>query len=213
VDWKSQEVEILRHHRALIQIDTSPPSHETKVDDYLKRVLEAEGIPAKTFALDPERANLVARLKGNGTKRPILLMAHTDVVGVQREKWPVEPFGAVIKDGYIWGRGSRDDKDELAANLMVMPLAKRMGLALDRDLIFFAESSVPKFVASTAGVEAASSLASRAIPPESSAQSQILGQWRSSLLFREAPASRLLWAGAGDDLSIWHGDVEWLNLS
>jgi len=70
VDWKKQEEEILRHHRALVQIDTSPPSHETKVDDYLKRVLEAEGIPIKTFALDPERANLVARLKGNGTKRP-----------------------------------------------------------------------------------------------------------------------------------------------
>jgi acetylornithine deacetylase/succinyl-diaminopimelate desuccinylase-like protein len=140
VDWKNQEVEILRHHRALVQIDTSPPSHETRVDDYLKRVLEAEGIPVKTFALDPERANLVARLKGNGTKRPILLMAHTDVVGVQREKWPVDPFGAVVKDGYIWGRGARDDKDKLAANLMVMLLAKRMGLSLDRDLIFFAES-------------------------------------------------------------------------
>jgi acetylornithine deacetylase/succinyl-diaminopimelate desuccinylase-like protein len=93
-----------------------------------------------SFALDPERANLVARLKGNRTKRPILLMAHTDVVGVQRDKWPVDPFGAVVKDGYIWGRGARDDKDKLAANLMVMLLAKRMGLSLDRDLIFFAES-------------------------------------------------------------------------
>src|ERR1700686_4121016 len=66
VDWKKQEAEILRHHRALVQIDTSPPSHETKVDDYLKRVLEDEVIPVKTFALDPDRANLVARLKGNG---------------------------------------------------------------------------------------------------------------------------------------------------
>jgi acetylornithine deacetylase/succinyl-diaminopimelate desuccinylase-like protein len=140
VDWKKQEAEILRHHRALVQIDTSPPSNETKVDDYLKGILEAEGIPVKTFALDPERANLVARLRGNSTKRPILLMAHTDVVGVQREKWPVDPFGAIVKDGYIWGRGSRDDKDKLAANLMVMLLAKRMGLSLDRDLIFFAES-------------------------------------------------------------------------
>src|SRR6266567_1633935 len=141
VDWKKQEAEILRHHRALIQIDSSsPPGNETKVDDYLKKIFEAEGIPVKTFALQPARANLVARLKGNGKKRPILLMAHTDVVGVQREKWPVDPFGAVLKDGYIWGRGSRDDKDKLAANLMVMLLAKRMGVALDRDLIFLAES-------------------------------------------------------------------------
>jgi acetylornithine deacetylase/succinyl-diaminopimelate desuccinylase-like protein len=141
VDWKKNEAEVLKHHRSLIQIDSSsPPGNETKVDDYLKRVFEAEGIPVKTFALDPNRGNLVARLKGNGKKRPILLMAHTDVVGVQREKWPVDPFGAVVKDGYIWGRGSRDDKDKLAANLMVMLLAKRMGLTLDRDLIFLAES-------------------------------------------------------------------------
>src|SRR5882672_7101503 len=141
VDWKRQEAEILRHHRALVQIDSSsPPGNETKVDDYLKKIFEAEGIPVKTFALQPARANLVARLKGNGKKRPLLLMAHTDVVGVQREKWPVDPFGAVLKDGYIWGRGSRDDKDKLAANLMVMLLAKRSGAVLDRDLIFLAES-------------------------------------------------------------------------
>jgi acetylornithine deacetylase/succinyl-diaminopimelate desuccinylase-like protein len=141
VDWKAQEAEILRHHRDLIQINSSsPPGNETKVDDYLKQVLEAEGIPVKTFALNPKRGNLVARLKGNGKKRPLLLMAHTDVVGVQKEKWPVDPFGAVVKDGYIWGRGARDDKAELAANLMVMLLAKRMGTALDRDIIFLAES-------------------------------------------------------------------------
>jgi len=67
-------------------------------------------------------------------------MAHTDVVGVQREKWPVDPFGAVMKDGYIWGRGTVDDKDKLAANLMTMLLLKRSGVALDRDVIFLAES-------------------------------------------------------------------------
>ncbi len=141
VDWGRQKAEILRHYRSLIQIDSSnPPGHETLVVDYLKRVFESDGIPVKTFALDPSRANLVARIKGNGSKRPILLMAHTDVVGVQREKWAVDPFGAVLKDGYIWGRGSRDDKDKLAANLMVMLLAKRSGIALDRDLIFLAEA-------------------------------------------------------------------------
>src|SRR6266581_3460240 len=141
IDWKKQEAEILRHHRALIQIDSSnPPGNETKVDDYLKSVFEKEGIPVKTFALQPARANLVARLKGNGKKRPILLLAHTDVVGVQREKWPVDPFGAVLKDGYIWGRGAVDDKDKLAANLMVMLLLKRSGAVLDRDVIFLAEA-------------------------------------------------------------------------
>ena len=99
--------ELLRHYRALIQINTSsPPGNETAAVEYLKKVLEAEGIPVKIFAQDPARANLVARIKGNGKKKPLLLMAHTDVVPVQREKWPVDPFGAVMKDGYVWGRGS-----------------------------------------------------------------------------------------------------------
>jgi acetylornithine deacetylase/succinyl-diaminopimelate desuccinylase-like protein len=106
----------------------------------MKQVLEAEGIPTKTFARDPARANLVARLKGNGRKRPLLILAHTDVVPVQREKWPVDPFGAVQKDGYVWGRVSVDDKPVLAAHLMAMLLLKRSGVALDRAVIFLAES-------------------------------------------------------------------------
>jgi acetylornithine deacetylase/succinyl-diaminopimelate desuccinylase-like protein len=141
LDWRAQEAEILRHYSALIQIDSSnPPGNETLVVNYLKKVFDAEGIPSQVFALEPARANLVARLKGNGAKRPILVMAHTDVVGVQREKWPVDPFGAIRKDGYIWGRGSVDDKDKLAANLMLMLLLKRRGAKLDRDVIFLAES-------------------------------------------------------------------------
>ena len=140
VEWKAQEAEILRHYSALIQIDSSnPPGNETLVVNYLKKVFDAEGIPSQVFALDPARANLVARIKGNGSKRPILIMAHTDVVGVQREKWPVDPFGAIRKDGYVWGRGTVDDKDKLAANLMLMLLLKRSGAKLDRDVIFLAE--------------------------------------------------------------------------
>ena len=141
IDWEKQKAETLKHHRALIQIDTTTtPGNETKAVEYLKRALEAEGIPTQTFAVDPNRANLVARLKGNGSKRPLLIMAHTDVVAVQREKWPVDPFGAVLKDGYIWGRGSRDDKSQVAAMLEVMLLLKRSGAVLDRDVIFLAEA-------------------------------------------------------------------------
>lgn len=144
IEWEKQKSEILQHYRALVQID-SRAGNETRAVEYLKKVLEAEGIPTQTFALDPARANLVARITskstgGNGSKRPLLILAHTDVVGVQREKWPVDPFGAVMQDGYIWGRGSRDDKPVLAANLMVMLLLKRGGVALDRDVIFLAES-------------------------------------------------------------------------
>ena len=103
-------------------------------------MLDAEGVPTKTFAMKPNRANLVARLKGNGSKRPLLILAHTDVVGVQREKWPVDPCGAVIKDGYVWGRGSKDDKPVLVANLITMLMLKRLAVPLDRDVIFLAES-------------------------------------------------------------------------
>ena len=141
VDWNQQQAELLRHYRALVQLDTSnPPGNETRVAEYLKRVLEAEGISTRTFAMDPARENLVARIKGNGKKRPLLILAHEDVVNVSRDKWPVDPFGAVMKDGYIWGRGTRDDKDKLAANLMVMLLTKRNQAALDRDIIFLAEA-------------------------------------------------------------------------
>ena len=138
-DWNALRAETLRHYRSLVQLDTTS-GHETLAVNYLKKVLEAEGIPTQTFALNPNRANLVARLKGNGSKRPLLILAHTDVVGVQKEKWPVDPFGAVMKDGYVWGRGSKDDKPVLTANLMTMLLLKRSAVPLDRDVIFLAES-------------------------------------------------------------------------
>jgi len=139
IDWSSQKTEILKHYRDLVQIDTRA-GNETKAVEYLRRVIESEGIQTKTLAQDPARANLVARIKGNGSKRPLLILAHTDVVGVQSEKWPVDPFSAALKDGYVWGRGSLDDKPVLTANLMTMLLLKRNHVALDRDVIFLAES-------------------------------------------------------------------------
>jgi len=139
IDWSKLKPEILDHYRALVQVD-STSGHETRAVDYLRKVLEEEGIATKSFALNPNRANLVARLKGNGSRRPLLILAHTDVVGVQRDKWPVDPFGAVMKDGYIWGRGSKDDKPVLTANLITLLMLKRRGVQLDRDVIFLAES-------------------------------------------------------------------------
>src|SRR5437588_11237820 len=131
INWEKEKAEILQHYRALVQIDTTY-GNETKVVEYLKNVLDREGIPSKTFAKDPNRANLLARLKGNGSKRPLLILAHTDVVPVQREKWPVDPFGALLKDGYVWGRGATDDKPVLTAILMTMLLLKRTGAESDR---------------------------------------------------------------------------------
>jgi len=148
VDWDGVAGETLGHFQALLRLDTTnPPGNETLAADYLRKVLEREGIPVKLLALDPRRANLVARLRGNGSKRPILIMGHTDVVGVQREKWTVDPFAAVLKDGYIYGRGALDDKDNVVAGLMLMLLLKRHNVRLDRDVIFLAESGEENFAA------------------------------------------------------------------
>lgn len=142
VDWEKAKAETLLHFQSVVRINTSnPPGNETAVVDYLKTVLDREGISYQVFALDPKRANLVARLKGNGTKKPLLILGHTDTVGVQREKWPVDPFGAVRQDGYIWGRGTTDNKDGVTAGLMVMLHLKRLGVKLDRDVIYVAEAS------------------------------------------------------------------------
>src|SRR5260370_19912408 len=141
VDWSKLEAETMGYYISLLRIDTSnPPGDETKAVNYLKPILEAAGIQTEVFALDPKRANLVARIKGNGSKRPIIIMGHTDVVGTQRDKWPVNPFAAICKDGYVWGRGSGDDKSHVVSSLMTMLLLKRLNVALDRDVIFISEA-------------------------------------------------------------------------
>ncbi len=141
IDWQEVGAESIDHLVELVQIDTSnPPGNETEVVDYLQKVLEVEGISSDRYALEENRANLVARIKGNGSKRPILIMGHTDVVGVQAEKWYADPFSGERQDGFIYGRGTLDDKDNLAAGLMVLKLLKRYGVELDRDVILLAES-------------------------------------------------------------------------
>ena len=125
----------------LVKIDTSnPPGNEAKAANYIKAVLDKEGIASEIFESAPGRGNLVARLKGNGSKRPLLLMGHLDVVGVERDKWTVDPFAAVMKDGYLYGRGSRDDKAMDSANLEVFLELHRRKIPLDRDVILLAEA-------------------------------------------------------------------------
>src|SRR5215218_8553469 len=142
IDWKAAEAETLRHFQALVRIDTSnPPGNETQAVEYLKQVLDREGIAYQVFAGDPKRANLVTRIKGNGKKKPILVMGHTDVVTIDPKKWIDHgPFSADVAGGSIYGRGTVDDKDNLVASLMLVVLLKRTNASLDRDVIFLAES-------------------------------------------------------------------------
>jgi acetylornithine deacetylase/succinyl-diaminopimelate desuccinylase-like protein len=141
IDWSEAGEEAVQHLVELVQINTTnPPGNESLVVAYLQAELAAEGIQSEVFALEESRGNLVARISGNGSKRPLLIMGHTDVVGVQPEKWYADPFSGNREGGFIYGRGTLDDKDNLAAGLMIIKLLKRYGVELDRDIIFLAEA-------------------------------------------------------------------------
>jgi acetylornithine deacetylase/succinyl-diaminopimelate desuccinylase-like protein len=140
-DFAAAREEVAKILTGFVRINTSnPPGNETSGAEYLKSILDREGIASEIFEKETGRGNIVARLKGNGKKRPILLMGHIDVVGVEREKWSVDPFAGVVKDGYIYGRGSSDDKGMASACLEVFLLLNRLKVPLDRDVIFLAEA-------------------------------------------------------------------------
>jgi acetylornithine deacetylase/succinyl-diaminopimelate desuccinylase-like protein len=126
----------------LVRIDTQdPPGNESRVAHYLQGVLKSEGIESEILEPVAGRASIVARLKGDGSKRPLLLMGHEDVVPVDRARWTVDPFAGIERDGMIWGRGASDDKAADAANLEVFLQLKRMKIPLKRDVIFLSEAS------------------------------------------------------------------------
>ena len=126
----------------LVRINTTnPPGNELAAAKYIASVLDKEGIPSELLEVAPGRSALVARLRSSALADPskaLLLVAHMDVVGVDRPKWTVEPFAALIKDGYIYGRGTIDDKGMLAANLSAFIALKRSNAHLNRDVIFLA---------------------------------------------------------------------------
>ncbi|GAC1549631.1 MAG: M20/M25/M40 family metallo-hydrolase [Herpetosiphon sp.] len=139
IDWATVDEEIVAHLQNLLRIDTrNPPGHETRAAAYLQGVLAREGIAAEILGPTPDRGSLVARLRGDGSERPLLLMSHTDVVAVEQEQWQEDPFGGMIVDGVIHGRGALDMKHMVAMELQTMLLLKRSGVALKRDVIFMA---------------------------------------------------------------------------
>jgi acetylornithine deacetylase/succinyl-diaminopimelate desuccinylase-like protein len=123
----------------LIRVDTTnPPGNETAAAVLLRDYLEANGVECELIARTPERANLVARIKGSGGGPSLLIMGHTDVVLADPSEWSVPPFSGEVRDREIWGRGALDMKSQVAANAVAIASLAREGFEPSGDLIFAA---------------------------------------------------------------------------
>jgi acetylornithine deacetylase/succinyl-diaminopimelate desuccinylase-like protein len=136
-DWNAIREEVTRHLQNLIRLETvNLPGNESLVANYLKDAVAEVGLDSQILERTEGRGNFVTRIKGNGSGKPLLLMAHSDVVSVEADKWTHPPFSGDIVDGMIWGRGAVDTKNLVASELIVMLEIARQGLTLNRDLIF-----------------------------------------------------------------------------
>src|SRR3989449_6915732 len=140
-DWNALGDEATALLSQYLRINTTnPPGNEIAAARWLADVLRRDGIEARIFEPAPGKANLYARLAGDGSARPVILLNHMDVVLASPEYWTVQPFSGLIKDGYIWGRGALDMKGEAIAQLMTLLALKRAHVPLKRDIIFLATS-------------------------------------------------------------------------
>src|SRR5262249_34168473 len=129
--------EAVEHLGALLRMDTTnPPGNESICAEYLAESLRKDGIEPTLVEKGKGRANVVARIKGNGEAPPLLLGAHLDVVEADSKRWRHPPFSGDIADGYLWGRGALDMKNMAAMAVMVVKLLRRTGARLKRDVIF-----------------------------------------------------------------------------
>jgi len=132
--YQDMAVDLMQQY---LRVNTSnPPGNEIEAARFLKKVFDQHGIENEIFEFKPGRANIIARLKGNGSKRPIILLSHMDVVTAEPASWEVDPFAGIIKNNSIYGRGALDMKGEGLLHLMTMILLKREGPPLSRDVIF-----------------------------------------------------------------------------
>jgi len=120
-----------------LRIDTTnPPGNEIKAAEFFKAIFDREGIEARILESAPGRGNVYARLKGDGSKKAVVLLNHMDVVPPDRRYWTADPFAATTKDGYLLGRGALDMKGLGVLQLMAMLALKRQGIPLQADIIF-----------------------------------------------------------------------------
>ena len=139
IDWTKVRAEAVQMLQELIRIDTTnPPGNERAAALYLQKLLEAEGIETRLLDVAPGRANLYARIKGDGSRRPLILLSHTDVVMAETQRWTIPPFSGELRDGFIYGRGAIDMKGTATVHATLMRLIKRLNIPLKRDLILLA---------------------------------------------------------------------------
>lgn len=139
INWSSYQDMAVDLMRQYLRINTSnPPGNEIQTARFLNAIFAKEGIQSEIFEFKPNRANIIARLKGNGTKKPIILLSHMDVVNADPAAWRVDPFAAQIIDGAIYGRGALDMKNEGLLHLITMIILARERPPLARDVIFLA---------------------------------------------------------------------------
>lgn len=144
VDWDALRTEAVQILSEYIRINTTnAPGNEKAGAEYLARILQREGIEAQILdeeVLGAGRANLYARLRGDGSKRAIALVHHIDVVPASPQHWTVDPFAGLVRDGYVWGRGAIDMKGDGVAHLLAIIALKRSGARLTRDIVYIANA-------------------------------------------------------------------------
>ena len=138
-DWPKYEAQATELLQQYFSIDTSnPPGNERRAAEFFCALFAKEGIECRILDIAPGRANAYARLKGDGSKRPLILLNHTDVVNADPKLWSVPPFSAEVRNGAMYARGAQDMKSEGMLQAMVLIALKREKVPLARDVIFLA---------------------------------------------------------------------------
>ncbi len=141
IDWKSVTDEGARYLVDLVRFDTTnPPGNELACAQYIADLLQSQGIEPLVLESTKNRGNVIGRLRGDGSRGPLLLMSHLDVVHAESSRWMAPPFSGEVRNGTIWGRGTLDTKGLTVMHLMAMFLLKRQQASLKRDIIFMANA-------------------------------------------------------------------------
>ena len=126
MNWDQLLDEAVRYFQEYLRIQTiNPPGNEIEGARFFKKIFDQQSIPCEIFEPSPGRGSILATLKGSGKKGPIILVSHIDVVPAEREKWEVDPFAAIIKDGYLYGRGALDNKSMGIVEMMSLLILKQ----------------------------------------------------------------------------------------